>query len=90
MARLNRACGCVEFMGDRMDTSDLYQTDVSRAMNSDLFKPSKTIDYVHPYELLIQDFQTMIKIIPHASWQRETGPLRMREGYRDMKTIWKS
>ncbi|HEY5556022.1 DUF6933 domain-containing protein [Acetobacterium sp.] len=56
VARLNRVCEYVEFMDDRMDTSDLYQTDVPGTMNSDLFKPSKTIDYANPYELLIQDF----------------------------------
>jgi len=56
VARLYRVCGYVEFMDDRMDTSELYQTDVSGTMNSDLFKPSNTIDYTHPYELLIQDF----------------------------------
>lgn len=57
VARLNKACGVAEFFADRLDATELYQTEVSRAINSDLFKPSPTTDYRHPYELLAEEFK---------------------------------
>lgn len=59
VARLNKACERVELFDDRLEISGLYQTDLSRTMNSDLFKPSKDVDYMHPYELFIQDFERL-------------------------------
>lgn len=57
VARLNKACERVDLFGDYGDPSGLYQIERSRIINSDLFKPSKTRDYCHPYELLIEDFE---------------------------------
>lgn len=57
VARLNKACGVVECFGDRLDPAELYQSHVTRAINSDLFKTGKDGDYTHPYELIIQDFK---------------------------------
>lgn len=57
VARLNKACERADLFDDWMDTSARYQTDLSRMINSELFKPDKTRDYSYPYELLLADFQ---------------------------------
>lgn len=57
VARLNKACERVDLFGDYGDPSGLYQPELSRLINGDLFKPSKIRDYCHPYELLIEDFE---------------------------------
>ncbi|MEQ8199448.1 MAG: plasmid pRiA4b ORF-3 family protein [Clostridiaceae bacterium] len=57
VARLNKACEVVEILADRLDVSSVYQADLSGIINRDLFKPGKDKDYMHPYELLIEDFE---------------------------------
>ena len=57
VARLNRACECVNLFADRLDQSTLYQVDCSRFMNNDYIRISKESNYESPNELLLQDFR---------------------------------
>ena len=57
VARLSKACQRAELFADRLDNAELYQTELSKTINGELFKPAKDVDYAHPYELLIRDFK---------------------------------
>lgn len=58
VARLNKVCGNVALYIDLLDPSSLYQTEVTKKINNDLFKSSATSDYAHSYESLLQNFKS--------------------------------
>ena len=57
VSRLNKACEIISFYEEVLDSSSIYQREVSKKINGDLIKIDKKYDYEHPYELLIKDFK---------------------------------
>ncbi|MDS0525917.1 plasmid pRiA4b ORF-3 family protein [Clostridium sp. SHJSY1] len=58
VSRLNKACECVTFFEELIDSEEIYQVQLTKKINGDYIMVNKS-NYEHPYDLLLEDFKAI-------------------------------
>ena len=60
VGRLNKACEILRVFSDKINPTEIYQTEIAEHINHDFVKINKQADYEYPHDLLLKDLESLV------------------------------